>query len=144
MRYASITQRLADLGGEKWELYSRAKQMAKDGQDIIHMTIGEPDVATSVELIESAAQAMAKGRTKYSNGRGEPELLNALSQRYSNTVGRTINEDQFVCFPGTQTALFAALMALTEAGDEVLVGDPMYATYAGLILQVVQLWCPCL
>ena len=38
MRYASITQRLADLGGGKWELYSRAKQMAKDGQDIIHMT----------------------------------------------------------------------------------------------------------
>ena len=133
MRYASITQRLADLGGEKWELYSHAKQMAKDGQDIIHMTIGEPDVATSVELIESAAQAMAKGRTKYSNGRGEPELLNALSQRYSNNVGRTINEDQFVCFPGTQTALFAALMAITETGDEVLVGDPMYATYAGLI-----------
>jgi len=46
MRYASITERLAELGGEKWLLYSQARQMAEDGHDIIEMTIGEPDVPT--------------------------------------------------------------------------------------------------
>ena len=45
MHYASITNRLAELGGEKWKLYSHARQMAEDGHDIIEMTIGEPDVA---------------------------------------------------------------------------------------------------
>jgi arginine:pyruvate transaminase len=133
MRYASITERLADLGGEKWLLYSLARQMAQDGRDIIEMTIGEPDVPTPPELIAVACEAMAQGRTKYSNGRGEPEALQALSKRYTASAGRPICDDQILCFPGTQTALYAALMAVTEAGDDVLVGDPMYATYAGLI-----------
>ena len=133
MRYASITKRLAELGGEKWLLYSQARQMAEDGHDIIEMTIGEPDVPTPPELVSVASKAMEHGRTKYSNGNGEPEVLRALSNRYTKSAGRNISVDQILCFPGTQTALYATLMALTETGDEVLVGDPMYATYAGLI-----------
>ena len=133
MRYASITKRLAELGGEKWLLYSQARQMAEDGHDIIEMTIGEPDVPTPPELVSVASKAMVHGRTKYSNGNGEPEVLRALSNRYTKSAGRNISVDQILCFPGTQTALYATLMALTETGDEVLVGDPMYATYAGLI-----------
>jgi len=133
MHYASITNRLAELGGEKWKLYSRARQMAEDGHDIIEMTIGEPDVPTSPELVAVASEAMAHGRTKYSNGNGEPEILQALSKRYTKSTGRPVSIDQIICFPGTQTALYATMMALTEVGDEVLVGDPMYATYAGLI-----------
>lgn len=133
MRYAAITDRLADLGGEKWQLYSKARQMAEDGYDIIEMTIGEPDVATAPELIAVATEAMSQGRTRYSNGNGEPELLLTLSKRYTKSAGRQVSTDQILCFPGTQTALYVTLMALTETGDEVLVGDPMYATYAGLI-----------
>ena len=68
MRYASITKRLAELGGEKWLLYSQARQMAEDGHDIIEMTIGEPDVPTPPELVSVASKAMEHGRTKYSNG----------------------------------------------------------------------------
>ena len=133
MRYASITDRLADLGGEKWLLYSRARKMVQDGHDIIEMTIGEPDVPTPPELIAVACESMAQGRTKYSNGRGEVGALDALSKRYTASAGRPISNDQILCFPGTQTALYAALMAVTDAGDDVLVGDPMYATYGGLI-----------
>ena len=133
MRYASITDRLADLGGEKWLLYSLARKMVQDGHDIIEMTIGEPDVPTPPELIAVACESMAQGRTKYSNGRGEVGALDALSKRYTASAGRPISNDQILCFPGTQTALYAALMAVTEAGDDVLVGDPMYATYGGLI-----------
>ena len=80
MRYAVITERLAELGGEKWLLYSRARQMVVDGHNIIDMTIGEPDVPTPPELISVATEAMVQGRTKYSNGKGEPELLLALSK----------------------------------------------------------------
>ena len=133
MRYASITERLDGLGGDKWLLYSRARQMAGDGYDIIEMTIGEPDVPTPAELVAVASEAMVKGRTRYSNGNGEPEALLALSKRYTKSAGRLVSVDQILSFPGTQTALYATLMALTETGDEVLVGDPMYATYAGLI-----------
>ena len=133
MRYAEVTERLAGLGGAKWAVHAHARQMAAQGQDIIELTIGEPDVPTPPALIKVAAAAMAAGRTGYSNGRGEPALTEALAARYSARRGRVIGADQVMCFPGTQTTLFAVLSALVAEDDEVLVGDPMYATYAGII-----------
>lgn len=133
MRYASITDRLADLGGAKWEVHAMAKAMAAAGQEVISLTIGEPDVATPQDLLDKAKAAIAAGRYGYSNGRGEPCLLAALSARYTSRTGRPIGPNQIMAFPGTQTALYAVLTGLVGAGDEVLVGDPMYATYEGVI-----------
>jgi arginine:pyruvate transaminase len=135
MRYASVTGRLADLGGAKWELHARARAMKAAGRPIIELTIGEPDVPTPERFIATAAAAMQAGRTGYSNGRGEPALVAALAARYSARRGRPIGTDQIMCLPGTQTVLYAVLRTLVEAGDEVLMGDPMYATYEGLIAQ---------
>lgn len=133
MRYAAITDRLADLGGAKWELHARARAMRAEGIAVLEFTIGEPDVPCPPGLIATAADAMASGRLGYSNGRGEPGLVRALAARYSVRRGRTFAPDQVMCFPGTQTTLFAVLMALAETGTEVIVADPMYATYEGLI-----------
>lgn len=133
MRYAAITDRLDGLGGAKWAVHALAREMATKGHNIIELTIGEPDVPTPAVLIEAAAAAMAAGRLGYSNGRGEPALTQALAARYTARRGRAIGADQVMCLPGTQTTLFAVLMTLLGPGDEVLVGDPMYATYAGLI-----------
>jgi len=135
MRYASVTDRLAGLAGAKWSLHARARALKAAGEPIIELTIGEPDVPTPTRYIEAAAQAMAAGRTGYSNGRGEPGLVAALAARYSARRGRPILPDQVMCLPGTQTVLYAVLRTLAEAGDEVLLGDPMYATYEGLIAQ---------
>ncbi|SHK96798.1 arginine:pyruvate transaminase [Roseovarius marisflavi] len=133
MRFSSITDRLAGLGGAKWEVHSRAKALAREGRDVIQLTIGEPDVPTPDALKDAAYAGMRAGRTGYSDGRGEPGLRRALAERYSVTRGRAFHPDQVMCFPGTQTALYAVLMAVAEAGSEVLVGDPMYATYEGVI-----------
>lgn len=135
MRYASVTDRLAGLAGAKWALHARARAMKAAGEDIIELTIGEPDVPTPTRFIEVASRSMAAGRTGYSNGRGEPGVVAALAARYSARRGREITRDQVMCLPGTQTVLYAVLRAMAEAGDEVLIGDPMYATYEGLIAQ---------
>lgn len=133
MRYAKVTERLAGLGGAKWAVHARARALAAAGRDIIELTIGEPDVPTPPALADLAAAAMRAGRTGYSNGRGEPALLAALAARYSARRGRAMSPRQVMCFPGTQTTLYAVLSALVETGDAVLVGDPMYATYEGLV-----------
>ncbi|MFN3993088.1 MAG: pyridoxal phosphate-dependent aminotransferase [Tabrizicola flagellatus] len=135
MKYASVTDRLAGLAGAKWALHARARAMKASGEDIIELTIGEPDVPTPARFIEAASRSMAAGRTGYSNGRGEPGVVAALAARYSARRGREITRDQVMCLPGTQTVLYAVLRAMAEAGDEVLIGDPMYATYEGLIAQ---------
>ncbi|MBT2130508.1 pyridoxal phosphate-dependent aminotransferase [Aliiroseovarius lamellibrachiae] len=133
MRNTEITARLSGLGGAKWEVNLKAKDLIAQGRDVIDVTIGEPDVPTPTPLIDAAETAMRAGRTTYSNGRGEAGLRAALADRYSQRSGRTISADQVMCFPGTQTSLFAVLMGVAEAGCEVLVGDPMYATYEGVI-----------
>jgi arginine:pyruvate transaminase len=135
MRYASVTDRLAGLGGAKWAVHARARALKAAGEEVIELTIGEPDVPTPERFMQAAARSMQSGRTGYSNGRGEPGVVAALSARYSARRGRAIGTDQIMCLPGTQTTLYAILRTLVEAGDEVLLGDPMYATYEGLIAQ---------
>jgi arginine:pyruvate transaminase len=133
MRYAPITDRLAGLGSDKWTLNAAAQARRARGQEVINLTIGEPDIPTPPDLIAAAARAMRDGRTGYSNGRGEDALLEALSKRYGQALGRAIRTESFLCLPGTQTALFLAFTVLCEPGSEVIVADPMYATYEALI-----------
>ncbi|WP_069300589.1 pyridoxal phosphate-dependent aminotransferase [Neptunicoccus sediminis] len=133
MKLAAITDRLAGLGGAKWEIHALARRLSAQGRDIIELTIGEPDVPTPDVLVSAAIDALGQHRTGYSSGEGEPGLRAALADRYSMRNGREITADQIMCFPGTQTSLYAIFTGIGESGDEVLVGDPMYATYEGVI-----------
>lgn len=133
MRFSPLTDRLQGLGGAKWEMHALGRQMARAGRDVIELTIGEPDVPCPTALIEAASAAMRAGRTGYSNGRGEPETLAALAARYSARRGRAFGPENVITLPGTQTTLYAVLATLLGPGDEVIVADPMYATYEGLI-----------
>ncbi|MBE1297530.1 pyridoxal phosphate-dependent aminotransferase [Phycobacter azelaicus] len=133
MKTTDVMQRLAGLGGAKWDLHFKAREMAAGGKDVIEMTIGEPDVPVPQSLLDTAARAMHAGRTGYSDGRGEMNLRVALAEDYSARSGRPIEPDNILCFPGTQTALFAVMAGVAQQGDEVLVGDPLYATYEGVI-----------
>lgn len=132
MRYASITDRLQNLGSEKWAIHAEARRMKKEGEAVIELTIGEPDVAPDPMLLSEAVRAMQAGRHRYSNGRGEPSVVDALVRKYQKRRS-DVTAENVLCFPGTQTALFAVMLGLVEAGDAVLVGDPLYATYEGVI-----------
>ncbi|MCC0034438.1 MAG: pyridoxal phosphate-dependent aminotransferase [Hoeflea sp.] len=132
MKYAAITERLAHTGGAKWAIHQRCREMKAQGADIIELTIGEPDQPPDPQLFEVCHQSMLAGRTGYSSGRGEPELLEAIAARYARRRPG-VDADNVLCFPGTQTAVFATMMGLTGPGDGVLVGDPFYATYEGVI-----------
>ncbi len=132
MRYASITERLASLGSEKWAVHVEARRRRDRGEPIIELTIGEPDLPPHRSLLEEATRAMHAGRYRYSNGRGEPQVVDALVRKYARRRP-DVTSANVLCFPGTQTALFAVMLGLVEKGDAVLVGDPLYATYEGVI-----------
>ncbi len=129
MRYSDTIRRLTESGPDHWAVYQRAKERIDAGHDVIEMAIGEPDVPPPTELTDATVAALVAGRTKYASGRGEPALRKALAERYSARTGRTIDPSQVLCFPGTQTALYAVVRAVAGVGDELLIGDPMYATY---------------
>ena len=133
MKFSKLTDRISELGSDKWVLHLEARKLKKNNSDIIELTIGEPDQPPSKKLIEKCYESMKAGRTKYSNGRGEDILLDALVKKYQKRTSSKVSRNNFLCLPGTQTALFASIMTLVEEKDEVLVGDPYYATYEGII-----------
>lgn len=133
MKFASISERLKGLGSDKWIVHVEGAKRRARGEDVIMLSIGEPDFPPPAAILDVAEERMRAGRTRYSNGRGEPEVLAALADYYTRRTGRRITTNQTVFLPGTQTALFATFMTLVEKGCDVLVPDPYYATYEGVI-----------
>lgn len=133
MKFAKITERLSGLGSEKWAVHIEGRRRASGGRPMIFLSIGEPDSPPPAAILDEAARQMHAGRIRYAEGRGEANVRRALANLYTRQTGRTIHENQFIYLPGTQTALFAAMMTVVEEGDEVLMADPYYATYEGVI-----------
>ncbi len=133
MDVSEVARNLSTLGSAKWDLHVRARALAAAGHPIIELTIGEPDEPMAPALAPAMAQALEAGRVGYSNGRGEAALLDALAARYTARRGRVFTTANFLAFPGTQTALYALMRGLVNPGDEVVVFDPCYATYEGVV-----------
>ena len=74
MRQTAITKRLAGLGGAKWEVYLKAKEMVQQGQDVIETTIGNRMCPRLTHLLTTAIDTMQRAKTTYSDGRGEAGL----------------------------------------------------------------------
>lgn len=133
LTYSSLTSRLSGLGADKWAVYLKSLEMQRIGQEILSLAIGEPDMPADSKLVEMTVKSLRAGRTGYSYGRGEPEVLDAIARKYSTRTGRTVSAENIVQLPGTQTALFATMLTLAQRGDDVLVPDPYYATYEGIV-----------
>jgi len=132
MRFSSAIDRLAKMGASGWAVHRAGRQMKAEGEDVIELSIGQPDVPIDKALLDEASRAMYAGRIRYANARGEPVLLKALVEKYAKRRPG-VTERNFLCFPGTQAALHAVIAALADHGDGVLVGDPLYATYEQVI-----------
>lgn len=130
---ASIVARLRSLGSERWAIHFESRRRIAAGEDIIELTIGEPDVAVPTHLVDVANAAMLAGRTRYAGGKGEQVILDAVAQKYAKRTGRAVSSSQVLALPGTQAALCICMMGLVETGDAVLVPDPYYATYEGIV-----------
>jgi arginine:pyruvate transaminase len=133
MKLAKIAERLSGLGSEKWAVHSEGKRRAAAGENMIFLSIGEPDAAPPEAILLEARKQMRAGRLHYSAGNGEKSVREALSRHYTKQTGRPISAEQFLFLPGTQTALYVAFTAILNEGDEVLLLDPYYATYEGVI-----------
>jgi arginine:pyruvate transaminase len=133
MKLAKIADRLQGLGADKWAVHLEGKQRAAAGQDMIFLSIGEPDAPPPQAILDVASGQMNKRRLQYSSGQGEQTVLEALSRHYTKQTGRAISSDQFLFLPGTQTALSVAFLSIIEEGDEVLMFDPYYATYEAVV-----------
>ena len=134
MRHASIIERIGgDKGIDAWAVHSRGKERRAAGEDVIVLSIGEPDFETPPAIVEAAVDALREGRTRYTSAGGIRALREEIAGFHRSMTGQTVQPDEVVVLPGAQCGLYAALMCLTERGDEVLCCDPCYITYEATI-----------
>jgi arginine:pyruvate transaminase len=129
MRFSPFVQRIAGHGVAAWDIHHAAFDAQRDGQDVIILSIGDPDFATPEFITDAAVSALRAGDTHYADIPGRPKLRQAIAARYTATIGRPIKPQNVIAVAGAQNALFVASMCLLQAGDEVVVLDPMYVTY---------------
>lgn len=108
------------------ELLGKAKQLERQGRDIIHMEIGEPDFITPKAIVAAAEQALQQGKTHYTPALGLPELRERIALHYVESYGVRISPRQVVITAGASGALLLAAALLVNPGQSLLMTDPGY------------------
>jgi (5-formylfuran-3-yl)methyl phosphate transaminase len=115
------------------DVLERAHELERDGIDIIHLEVGEPDFDTPVRIKEAACRALDEGHTHYTHSLGILELRETVCEYYQNTYGVSVDPGQVVISSGTSPAMFVMFSALLDPGDEVIISDPHYACYPNFV-----------
>jgi aspartate/methionine/tyrosine aminotransferase len=110
-------------------VFTRAKELEKEGRSIIHLELGEPDFHAAAPIVDALRAAVAAGRDRYVSTRGLPELRSAIAEYLKRTRKLDVAAEQVLVAPGCKMALALAMMALIEPGDEVLYPDPSFPIY---------------
>jgi len=115
------------------EVLERAHAMEKQGIDIIHLEVGEPDFEVPCSVKDSISKALDEGYTHYTHSCGDIALREVISQHYRKKYGVSVDPDQIVVTSGTSPAMMLVFSSLLEKGDEVIISDPGYACYPNFI-----------
>ena len=125
-----IATRVSQLKGEgALAVFSRAKQLEKQGRSIIHLELGEPDFHPAPSVVDTLRSAVAAGRDRYCATRGIPALREEIAVYLKRTRRLDVQPEEVLVAPGCKMALSLAMMALIEPGDEVLYPDPGFPIY---------------
>jgi aspartate aminotransferase len=129
-----LAGRMSRLGTETaFEVLNRARALEKQGKEIIHLEIGEPDFDTPSNVVEAGIAALRKGWTHYGPSAGLPELRQAIAEYVSRTRNVPVSSDEVVVVPGGKPIIFFTILALIESGDEVLYPNPGFPIYESMV-----------
>jgi aspartate/methionine/tyrosine aminotransferase len=130
-----LASRMSVMSGEgALSVYARAKGLEREGRSIIHLELGEPDFHPAAPVKEALKAAIEEGKDRYCPVAGLPALREAVARYLQDTRSLNISPEQVVTAPGCKIALFMALFALLDSGDEVLYPDPGFPGYASIAL----------
>ena len=115
------------------DVLERAHAMEREGINVIHLEVGEPDFDTPQCVKEAACRALEEGHTHYTHSLGNLSLREAICKHYLETYDVSVHPDQVVVTSGTSPAMLLVFAALLEPGDEVIISDPHYACYPNFI-----------
>ncbi len=112
---------------------SLAKEMKKNGEDVCSFSAGEPDFDTPIHIKAAAKKALDEGKTRYGPAAGEPGLRKAIAEKLLRDNQLAYNADNVIVTNGGKQSLYNLIMALIEAGDEVIIPAPYWLSYPEMV-----------
>ena len=129
-----LATRMSRLGTETaFEVLNRARALEKQGKEIVHLEIGEPDFDTPEHVIDAAVNALHHGWTHYGPAAGLPDLRQTIAEYVSSTRHVPVSSDEVVVVPGGKPIIFFSILALIDEGDEVIYPNPGFPIYESMI-----------
>ncbi len=115
------------------DVLEEAIELERQGRDIVHLEVGEPDFPTPDVVVDAGIRAIREGHTRYTHSLGHPELREAIASFYRKTYGVDVPSSRVIVTVGSSGAMLLAFAALLDPGTEVLMSDPYYACYPNFV-----------
>ena len=116
------------------DVLERANELQREGIDVIHLEVGEPDFDMPECIAQAAIDAHKNGATHYTHSLGDPQLREAISEFYKQEYNVIVDPECIVVTSGSSPAILMALMLLCQVGDEVIMSNPGYPCYRNFAL----------
>ena len=130
----NIAQRLSEISPFfVMEILARARELERQGRDIVHMEIGEPDFPTPPRVLAAAAQALGNTDIKYTPAAGLPDLRHAIATFYRHRYDVCLDPRRIFVTPGASGALMLVMGLALNPGEHVLLADPGYPCYPNFV-----------
>jgi len=127
--FSKLTTRLDSAGDEAWAVHDDALEMQRRGEDVVVLSIGDPDFRTPEPIVDNAVSHLKVGRTHYSPALGELSLRRAVADYETRVSPHSCSIDEVSIYPGVTAGIYAVMSCLLNPGDGAVVVDPMYVGY---------------
>jgi aspartate/methionine/tyrosine aminotransferase len=133
VKYSNLVERIQREGADAWNTHSAASAARDRGEDVIILSVGDPDLDTPQPVLERAIERLRSGDTHYTAVAGRELLRRAIARAHGERTGQAVEAANVIFLAGAQNALFTASLCLAGPGDEVIALEPLYPTYPATI-----------
>jgi aspartate/methionine/tyrosine aminotransferase len=129
MKFSPLVKRISGEGADAWLTHYAALAARDRGEDVIILSVGDPDLETPPAVVAKAIERLQAGDTHYCPAPGRRALRQAIAASHTKRTGQSTDPENVVYLSGAQNALFVASLCVAGPGDEIISFDPMYPTY---------------
>ena len=133
MKFSKLVDRISGDGADAWKTHYQASRARERGEDVILLSVGDPDLDTPAPVVDRAIECLRAGDTHYTPATGRDSLRAAIAAQHLVRTGQQVDIGNVIFLGGAQNALFAASLCVAGPGDEVIAFEPLYPMYPAAI-----------